>query len=70
MAFNFGDLQVHNNIAIIQRFQSNLLHIFTNAPWFLINECMYNDLIISMIAKEVRQRDCRYKKLEIHPNFF
>lgn len=58
-----------SNIAIIQRFQSKILSILTNAPWFVTNEILHRDLDMPLVNEEIviRTRKCRERILE-HTN--
>ena len=45
----------NSNIEITQRFQSKTLRMMANAPWFVINNTLHNDLKISYILTEIRK---------------
>ena len=38
-----------SNIAKIQRYQSKLLRLITNAPWFVTNQTLHQDLCIEKV---------------------
>jgi len=37
------------NVSIIQRYQSKLLRIITNAPWYVTNQTLHTDLRIQYV---------------------
>jgi hypothetical protein len=39
---------------IIQRLQSNVLRTITNAPWYISNFTLHNDLQIPFITEEIK----------------
>lgn len=43
----------NSNIDIIQRFQSKILRIITNSPWFISNYRIHNDLNIPTVKEEI-----------------
>lgn len=43
----------HSNIEILQRFQSKMLRIITNAPWFVTNDTLHHDLNIPTVKEEI-----------------
>ena len=58
-----------SNINIMERFQSKCLRIITNAPWFVPNEIIRNDLNIKTVEEEITRIRSRYKdRLKTHPN--
>jgi hypothetical protein len=44
-----------SNTKIIQRLQSNVLRTITNAPWFVSNFTLHNDLQIPLITEEIKR---------------
>jgi hypothetical protein len=48
---------LHNTIKhkIIQRFQSKVLRLTTNAPWYVSNFTLHNDLQIPSVIEEIRR---------------
>jgi hypothetical protein len=44
------------NIDIIQRLQSKILRAMTNAPWYLSNDTLHNDLGIPIISDVIKER--------------
>lgn len=58
-----------SNIEILQRFQSKILRIITDAPWYVTNETIHKDLGILTVKAEIRKTSQNYlSKLEAHPN--
>jgi hypothetical protein len=45
---------------IIQRLQSNVLQIITNAPWYVSNYTLHNDLQIPFITEEIKRYSTLY----------
>lgn len=59
----------NSNIQIIERFQAKLLRNITNAPWYVTNEIIRNDLNIPTVVEEIKTSNTRYKgRLLNHPN--
>ena len=59
----------NSNIDILERFQSKVLRIITDAPWYVPNTVTRRDLKVSSVKEEV----CNYSvtnrhRLEDHPN--
>jgi hypothetical protein len=44
-----------SNTKIIQRLQSNVLRTITNAPWYVSNFTLHNDLQIPFIPEEIKR---------------
>ena len=58
-----------SNIAVIQRYQSKLLRLITNAPRFVTNQTLHHDLRIEQVRNVFRERtEADGKNLSIHPN--
>ena len=57
------------NVAIIQRYQSKLLRIITNAPWYVTNQTLHSDLRIQCVTS-VRDEYTRKHRSTLvhHPN--
>ena len=49
-------------LKLIQRFQSTLLRSIVNAPWYVSNELLHNDLHIPSITDEIQRAATRYNK--------
>lgn len=59
-----------SNINLIQRFQSKSLRTVVNAPWYVKNSTLHNDLMMNTVQEEIKQRSEKYlKRLEKHPNY-
>lgn len=58
-----------SNIDIIQRTQSKMLRQIVNAPWFIRNKTIHNDLEIAFVTDVIKNISTRYRsKLQNHPN--
>jgi hypothetical protein len=58
-----------SNIAVIQRYQSTLLRSITNAPWYVTNQTLLQDLRIPPVRTVFRERSAaHHKTLSSHPN--
>lgn len=59
----------NSNIEKIQRFQSKVLRMVTNAPWYVTNETLHHDLQLRTIKEEIRNKSDKYQqKLNNHVN--
>jgi hypothetical protein len=53
----------------IQQYQSKLLRLITNTPWFVTNQTLHQDLCIEEVTYVFRERAAaHYKTLTEHPN--
>lgn len=58
-----------SNLDILQRFQSKILRICTNAPWYVPNASIHRDLGISTVYETIQTTSRNYRsRLQIHPN--
>uniref|UniRef100_A0A6M2DQF2 Putative rna-directed dna polymerase from mobile element jockey n=1 Tax=Xenopsylla cheopis TaxID=163159 RepID=A0A6M2DQF2_XENCH len=58
-----------SNIQIIQRTQNKILRTLTNAPWYVPNFILHNDLNIQTVQDVIISRSTNYHtKLEVHTN--
>jgi hypothetical protein len=58
-----------SNISIIQRSQSKILRIITNAPWYVTNQTLHTDLYIPYINDVIREKSTiHHNKQARHPN--
>jgi hypothetical protein len=58
-----------SNIAKIQRYQSKLLRLITNTPWFVTNQTLHQDLCIEEVRNVFREKAAAHRKtLSEHPN--
>lgn len=56
-------------IDIIQRFQSKTLRLLANAPWYVTNATLHNDLEVKYVQEEIKHTSERYiQRLETHQN--
>jgi len=59
----------NSNIDILERFQSKVLRIITDAPWYVPNTVIRRDLKVSSLRQEVRNYSVTYRhRLDDHPN--
>lgn len=59
----------NSNIEILQRFQSKMLRIVANAPWYVTNDRLHHDLNIKTVKEEIKERMIKYKtRITHHPN--
>jgi len=59
----------NSNIEILERFQSKVLRIITDAPWFVPNAVIIRDLQVLSVRQEVRNYSVTYRqRLNDHPN--
>jgi hypothetical protein len=57
------------NIDIIQRLQSKILRAMTNAPWYVSNDTLHNDLGIPIISDVIKEHSNKHhNRLETHTN--
>jgi len=60
----------NSNLEILQRFQSKVLRIITDAPWYVPNTIIKSDLQIPTAKQEARKYSANYqKRLDTHPNY-
>jgi hypothetical protein len=56
-------------LEILERFQSKVLRIITDAPWYVPNTVIRRDLQILTVKQEARKYSTNYqKRLDAHPN--
>lgn len=57
------------NLNILQRFQSKVLRMITDAPWYVTNDTLHKDLQIPTVEEEIENTAKKYvKRLVVHPN--
>jgi hypothetical protein len=57
-----------SNIAVIQRYQCKLLRSITNAPWYVTNQTLQQELRIPPVRTVFRERSAaHHKTLSSHP---
>jgi len=60
----------NSNLEILERFQSKVLRIITDAPWYVPNTIIKRDLQIPTVKQEARKYSANYRKrLDTHPNY-
>jgi hypothetical protein len=58
-----------SNIEILERFQSKALRMITDAPWYVPNVILRQDLQIPSVKEEIRRFSIQYSsRLQTHPN--
>ncbi len=58
-----------SNKDLLQRAQSKILRIVTNAPWYIRNSNIHADLVVPSIENVTKAFCRKYKnRLECHPN--
>lgn len=59
----------YSNIDIIQKYQSKTLRLIAQAPWFVRNKNIHNDLDISNVKEEIKKYSMNYlNRLSSHEN--
>jgi len=59
----------NSDLKILERFQSKVLRIITDAPWYIPNAIIKRDLQIPTVKQEARKYSGNYRKrLDAHPN--
>jgi len=59
----------NSNIDILERFQSKVVRIITDAPWYVPNAVIKHDLQVPSVRQEARTYSVTYHaRLEGHPN--
>jgi hypothetical protein len=58
-----------SNISIIQRSQSKILRMIDNAPWYVPNITLHEDLNVPLVKEVIKQRSTRnHNEIEGHVN--
>lgn len=58
-----------SNIAILQRFQSKVLRMIVDVPWYITNDQLHHDLCIPTIKEEIKSYAIKHtKRLLAYPN--
>ncbi len=58
-----------SNREIIQRFQNKVLRVITDAPWYISNKQLHEDLALDTVEETYRRHVDQYiKRLHNHPN--
>jgi hypothetical protein len=59
----------NSNLEILERFQSKVLRIITDVPWYVPNTIIKRDLQITTVKQEARKYSANYRKrLDARPN--
>jgi len=59
----------NSDLEILERFQSKVLRIITDAPWYMPNTIIKRDLQISTVKQEAQKYSANYRKrLDAHPS--
>jgi UV DNA damage repair endonuclease len=57
------------NIEILERFQSKILRLIVDAPWYASNSVIRNDLQVPTIKEEISRFSFHYNvRISVHPN--
>jgi hypothetical protein len=58
-----------SNIEILERFQGKVLRMITDAPWYVPNMVLPQDLQITSVKEEIHRLSIQYRdRLYKHPN--
>jgi hypothetical protein len=57
-----------SNISIIQRSQSKILRMIANAPWYVPNITLHEDLSVPLVKEVIKQRSTLYQNKIGHVN--
>jgi hypothetical protein len=59
----------NSNIEIVERFQSKVLRLIADAPWYVSNSVIRKDLQIPTVKEEISRFSSRYAvRLRVHTN--
>jgi hypothetical protein len=59
----------NSNIEILERFQSKVLQLIVDAPWYVSNSVIRNDLKIPTGKEEISRFSSHYNvRISVHPN--
>jgi hypothetical protein len=59
----------NSNIEILERFQSKVLRIIVDAPWYVSNSFIRRDFSCPTVVEEIRRYSSHYgDRLRTHPN--
>ena len=62
MESNYGELQSNSNLEILERFQSKVLRLITDAPWYVPNAIIKRNLQVPTVRQEARKYSTNYRK--------
>jgi hypothetical protein len=59
----------NSNIEILEYFQSKVLRLIVDAPWYISNSVICNDLQIPTVKEEISRLSSHYNgRISVHPN--
>jgi hypothetical protein len=59
----------NSNIEILERFQSKVLRLIADAPWYVSHSVIRNDLQIAAVKEEISRFSSHYNvRISVHPN--
>jgi hypothetical protein len=59
----------NSNIEILERFQSKVLRLTVDAPWYVSNSVIRNGLQIPTVKEEISRFSSHYNvRINVHPN--
>jgi hypothetical protein len=59
----------NSNIEILERFQSKVLRLIVNTPWYVPNSVIRKDLRIPSVKEEISRFSSHYDvRISVHPN--
>jgi hypothetical protein len=59
----------NSNIEILEGFQSKVLQLIVDAPWYVSNSVLCNDLQIPTVKEEISRFSSSYNvRISVHPN--
>jgi len=59
----------NSNLEILEWFQSKVLRIIRDAPWYAPNSVIQRELQVTTVKQEARKYSVNYRKrLHVHPN--
>jgi hypothetical protein len=58
-----------SNMEILEHFQSKVLRLIVDAPWYVSNSVIHNDLQIPTVKEEISRFSSLYDvRISVHPN--
>jgi hypothetical protein len=65
----FWGTTTNSNIAILEHFQSQVLRLIVDAPWYVSNSIILNDLQVPTVKEEISRFSSYYNvRISVHPN--
>jgi hypothetical protein len=59
----------NSNIKILELFQSKVLQLIVNAPWYMPNSIIRKDLSLPSVKEEISRFSSHYNvRISVHPN--